>query len=164
MNAFSDIGSFLTSPFTGAYNAIKNIIGNIKGLFNFQWSLPKIKLPHFKVSGSMNSLDWFKQGVPKFSIEWYSKGGIFNNRSLIGVGDANNGFGNNPEAVVPLDQMYKNITGIVRNEMASVMSQQRPSQGNTTVVLKVNDVELAKTVIKSINDLQRSTGEILLDI
>ena len=91
--------------------------------------------------------------------------GIFNSRTLIGIGDANNGIGNKPEAVVPLDSMYKNITNIVRSEInKSIGSQVNQSQGNTTVVLRVNDVDLAKTVIKSINDLQRYTGEVLLDI
>lgn len=35
--------------------------------------------------------------------------GIFNKRSLIGVGDAQNGIGNNPEAVLPLDSLWKQL-------------------------------------------------------
>ena len=60
--------------------------------------------------------------------------------------------------------MYKNINDIVKNQVNTALAQTHQAQGNTTVILRVNDVDLAKTVVKSINDLQRSTGEVLLDI
>ena len=45
----------------------------------------------------------------------------------IGVGDSFNGHGSNAEAIVPLDQMYKNIEGIIqknnKNNEVSVIVQ-----------------------------------------
>lgn len=42
----------------------------VKGLFEFEWSLPKIELPHFSISGgfSLNPLE-----VPSIGIDWYAK-------------------------------------------------------------------------------------------
>lgn len=52
---------------------VHNAIEKIKGFFNFEWKLPSIKLPHFSVSGSINPIDWFTQGVPHISVDWYKK-------------------------------------------------------------------------------------------
>lgn len=71
LNAVKDkISTILTS----AKNIVSNIIGSIKNLFNFSWSLPKLKLPHFRVSGG--KIPWGIGGVgypPSMSIDWYRK-------------------------------------------------------------------------------------------
>lgn len=67
-----NIKNKFTSIFDNVKNTVKNAIDFIKGLFNFQWSLPKIKLPHFSISGQ---LDLFATPptFPSVSIEWYKK-------------------------------------------------------------------------------------------
>lgn len=70
-NVFGKVKEIMTKPFTKAKETISNIIGKIKGLFNFKWSLPKPKLPHFKWEWKEVADGLLK--LPKFRIEWYKK-------------------------------------------------------------------------------------------
>ncbi len=83
---------------------IKNKVDWLKNVFNFKWSLPKIKLPHFTLSWSTSGF-WGGvgeflglPGKPNIGVSWYAKGGVFDKPSLIGVGEAGK------EAVLPLEQ------------------------------------------------------------
>ena len=46
-------------------------------------------MPHLRVTGSANPLDWITQGVPKFSVDWYAKamkgGMILNSPTIFGM-------------------------------------------------------------------------------
>ena len=71
---FESIQEKITGPFETAKETIRGIIDRIKGFFNFTWELPKIKLPHFKISPSGWKIgDLLKGSIPKLSIEWYAK-------------------------------------------------------------------------------------------
>lgn len=110
---FGSIGSWFSDKFNGIKDAASNVwsgitsifsnaIDFIKGLFNFEFKWPHIPLPHFSFSGSINPLDWLKDGLPKIGVEWYSKAmnrpimmtgpTIFgmNGSSLLGGGEAGN--------------------------------------------------------------------------
>lgn len=109
LNKFNEIKQGITDKTNGAKDAVKSAIDKIKGFFNFNWELPKIKLPHFSINGKF-SLN--PPSIPKFDVDWYSTGGIFTKPTIIGnigVGDANNGKGRQAEAVLPLKPFYKEI-------------------------------------------------------
>jgi len=50
------------------------VVDKVDALFTHKFELPKIKLPHFKFTGSLNPLNWLSEGLPKISIDWYRKG------------------------------------------------------------------------------------------
>lgn len=129
VNGVKSAWNGIISPFQSVVNSIKNIWDGIKSMF---------KLPHFSITGKFSLSP---PSIPKVSVDWYYNGGIFKSPTVlggVGVGDAFNGQGSNAEAVVPLDEMYRNIKGIVDNS----------SDGNVVIYL-TNTTELDGEVISS---------------
>lgn len=69
-NVLGAIRDKFSSIFESAKNIVSSAINTIKGFFNFSWSLPPLKLPHFSISGSFSLKP---PSVPHFSVEWYKK-------------------------------------------------------------------------------------------
>lgn len=154
VNIFNSIKDKISNILEGAKNIVKNVIDKIKSFFKFEWSLPKLKMPHVKISGSFSLAP---PQVPKFSIDWYAKGGVFDTPTLFGYGSAIGGLGEaGAEAVVPLE---KN-TGW----MDKIAERIGNKIGNTPVVLQVDGKTFATTSISCINDYTRQTGHLALNI
>ena len=66
------IKNAIMTPINAAKDAVKKAIDAIKGFFKFDWSLPKLKLPHLKVTGGLDLFKW-PPSLPKVSVEWYRK-------------------------------------------------------------------------------------------
>lgn len=147
---FGEIKSGITEKIEGARDAVKNAIEKIKGFFDFKWELPKIKLPHFSISGKF-SLN--PPQIPKFSVSWYKLGGVFDKATLFPYGGSIGGLGEDgAEAVVPLEKNTQWLDRIAE-KLAS-------KQSSTPVILQVDGKTFAKTSIDSINQLTKQTGSL----
>lgn len=112
-SAFNSIGSKISSTMESARQLVQSGIDKIKGIFSgANFSLPHIKLPHFSVSGSF-SLN--PPSIPHFSVDWYKSGGVFDEPSIIGVGE------NGREAVMPLENNTKwigELAGMITDDIS----------------------------------------------
>lgn len=119
-NVFSGIVNAIKDKLNGAMNFVKGVIEKIKGFFNFNWSLPKIKLPHFSISGSKNPLDWIDKGVPKIKVDWYAKGGIFTQPTIFNTASGLKGVGERgAEAVLPIDKLQDYMINTVNTVLGN---------------------------------------------
>ena len=121
VNKFNEIKNGITDKINGARDKVKAAIDKIKGFFNFKWSLPKLKMPHPKISGKF-SLN--PPSVPKFSIEWYKKAYdnpmILNDPAIFGYNPATGRFmgggdGNGGEVV----SGASTLMGMIRDAVAA---------------------------------------------
>lgn len=124
------IKNTFTNVFNNVWSFVQGVVNKLKSIFNFSWSLPHIKLPHFSISGSF-SLN--PPSIPHFSVEWYKKamnnGMILNSPTifgksgnhLLGGGEAG------PEAVVGVSSLMDMIQSAVDSNM------QMMDAGNITI-------------------------------
>lgn len=90
---FDKIKYAITHPFEAAWDIVSGIVDKLKSIFNFEWSLPHIALPHFRVDGGQWPYGIGGRGyMPSFGVEWYARamknGVILNNPTIFGM---NNG-------------------------------------------------------------------------
>ena len=112
----NSIKQAFTDKMGGARDAVKNAIDKIKGFFNFHWSLPKLKMPHFSFSGKF-SLN--PPSVPRFNVSWYKKAMdepyILNSPTLFGMSGSRllGGGEAGEEAIVGTDRLSQIVQGAV---------------------------------------------------
>lgn len=119
---FNAVKEKITSPIEKAKSTVKSIMDKIKGFFPLSIGniFSNFHLPHLNVSGGTPPYGIGGMGsLPHFSVDWYAKGGVFDNPSLIGVGEAGR------EAVVPLSGAYM-------RPFAEAIASEMSGSGGTT--------------------------------
>lgn len=122
------IKSAIETPINAALDTITGVIDSIKDALDFEWKWPHIPMPHFSVSGSPNPFDWFTQGVPKLSVDWYAKampeGMILNGATIFGMMDGNllGGGDVGAEAVVGVTSLRDMIQDAVNQTVGAMLS------------------------------------------
>lgn len=143
-SGFNAIDSITGGKLSDIYNKVKGKMGEIhdtissmgatikqklKDMFDFE--LPHIKLPHFSIQGSF-SLN--PPSVPSFDINWYKTGGIFDQASVIGVGEAGQ------EAVIPIAELSNILDDTMRK--LGYGNQNTTSNQPQQVIYQIDKIEL----------------------
>ena len=150
-----DLKGKFTSIFENVKNIVKNGIEKVKSFFNFSWSLPKIKLPHFSISGKF-SLD--PPSIPKFSVSWYAKAMeqplMLNGATIFGMngGKLLGGGERGSELVVGTNKLMEMI--------------REASNGDRSITINVyaaegqNVNDLANVIAEKLEDMTRRKGAV----
>lgn len=129
-NTVTNVLNAIKSTFSTVFNGIKSFLSPVvdwlKGIFNFEWNLPHIKLPHFSISGSF-SLN--PPSIPHFSVSWYKAamedGMILNEPTIFGFNPKTNQFlaggEAGSEAVVGTESLSSMIKEAVAGEDGEVV-------------------------------------------
>lgn len=117
IDRFTQFADGVKNAINTAKDTVSNGINAIKGFFSgLRLELPKIKLPHFSISGTL-SLN--PPQIPHISVQWYAEGGILNAPTIFGAagGKLLGGGEAGPEAVLPIDKLEGYIENVMeRNE------------------------------------------------
>lgn len=150
LGIFDGIKSGISNAINGAKNIVGSAIDAIKGFFKFEWSLPKLKLPHISIKGSFSLVP---PSVPKFSIDWYANGGVFDSPTLFNYGGGIGGLGEaGAEAVVPLEKNTEWLDKIAERLGAG--------RSMAPIILQVDGKTFGQISVDSINQLTRQTGKL----
>lgn len=139
------------SIFDNVKEKVRSAIDYIKGLFDFNWSLPHIELPHFSISGRF-SLD--PPEVPHFHIDWYAKAmqnGIrMTQPTIFGMGK--NGLMAGGEAGAEWVIGESSLLGMIRQAVNSASNPNNVNIGDTTIIINADgqDVEEIATRVDEI--------------
>ena len=152
----------IKGAFTSTFNGVKSFMGGIvkwlKGIFKFEWSLPKIKLPHFTISGSF-SLNPPK--VPSFNVSWYRKamsnGMILNSPTIFGYDASTGKFLGGGEAGSETVVGTQNLMGMIASTVSTTVSRVlatmatsfKNNEGDIIIPIYIGDEKLDTLVIKA---------------
>ena len=113
-NRFEEIRKGIADKIDKARDSVSKAISKIKSAMNFNWSLPKLKLPKIDIKGKFSLSP---PSVPKFDIAWHASGGIFDKPTLLPAMSGMHGVGEaGAEAIAPIAVLQNYVRDAVRAE------------------------------------------------
>ena len=116
-NVWNGIKTAIITPIEAARDKIRSALDAVSGFFSgLKLQLPHIKLPHFRVSGTLSISP---PSVPHLSIDWYKEGGIMTKPTVFGMnGSALMAGGEaGSEAILPLSGFYKQLEAMLTEKL-----------------------------------------------
>jgi hypothetical protein len=125
-SVFGGIYDTIHDKFESAKNFVSGIVEDIKGFFNFEWSLPDLKLPHIVVD---NWIDVPVLGtIPDpfgIHVDWYKKAYqtpyLFTSPTVVGGRGFGDG-GGSGELVYGRDQLLRDIAQASSGETTNIIN------------------------------------------
>lgn len=114
--ALDGIKNWFSEKLTAVADFVKGIIDKIKSFFGIDIPTPKIKLPHFAISGEFSIAP---PSVPSLSIDWYAKGGVMTKPTIFGAsgGKLLGGGEAGDEAILPLSALWGKLSIFIKREL-----------------------------------------------
>jgi hypothetical protein len=112
---FEDIKRGITDKIDAAKDTVRRIVDDIKGFFDFDWSLPELKLPHISISEYMDVPGLGTIPAPwGVHVDWYAKAYdspylLTNPTVMNGRGFGDRGSHNGGELVYSHDKLMDDI-------------------------------------------------------
>lgn len=142
--AFGAIKAKMTAPISSALSTIRSAVSKIRGIFPLRLGkiFSGIQVPRFNISGGKVPWGIGGKGVkPSVSVKWYKTGGIFNDPSVIGVGEAGS------EAVVPLGTLWSKFDALT----SAVLNNNDAHAGNLNLIIQLDGKTIGKSTVDYIN-------------
>lgn len=156
-NKVTAIRDKISNTFEEVKNKVQNVVDRLKSIFDFNWELPHIKLPHFSVHGKF-SLN--PPSVPWFHIDWYRKAYgqpmMFTSPTVLQTPFGAKGFGdgNGGEIVYGKNNLLKDIATVVTPAIDGIANQ--------PIVITVQSVldgrVIGQNTVRYQRGLARATG------
>jgi len=135
LGTFDKLKDGIKTRIESAKTIVSNVAEAMKKLFNWEFKIPKIKLPHFSISPSGWKVGDLLEGVkPTLGIEWYKEGGVMEEPTVFGRNGNNLMVGGEAgaEAIAPIDVLQDYVRQAVAeanandgtNKMIELLQQQ----------------------------------------
>lgn len=149
---WNNIKNVIVNPIETAYNLIVGIISKIVSAFaNMHITIPQPKMPHIRITWT--NIPHVGNIPTDFNVDWYAKGGIFDQPAIIGVGEAGR------EAVIPVDK----LPGLIADALRQALGVQQPPSTAAAGAAPMQPIELVvnldgRVIAQGLYNLQQGTA------